>query len=171
MAPVHARHRDCASQKPLTLLRGVTCQVRRPLAFSKVRSEYSLRLDVRRVQPPGGIAGVQVVVDVGALPGAAAGMAVDEIPQPIRHDRAADASRHVVHLRQRRGCRNALSGQSAVRLLDRNFAPVPLAKNEPRNELPPLFGTMFIMRPAVSDSPNPPAVTNVTSCDCPTSTT
>ena len=33
----------CASQKPLTLLRGVTCQVTRPLAFSKVRSEYSRR--------------------------------------------------------------------------------------------------------------------------------
>ena len=90
MAPVQARHRDCTSQKPLTLLRGVTCQVRRPLAFSKVRSEYALRADVGRVEPPIGIAGVQVVVDVGALTGAAAGMAIDEIPQPIRHDRTAD---------------------------------------------------------------------------------
>ena len=38
------RQSDCASQKPPTLLRGVTCHVTRPLAFSNVRSEYSGRL-------------------------------------------------------------------------------------------------------------------------------
>ena len=44
VAPVQVRHNACASQKPLILLRGVTCHVTRPLAFSKVRSEYSRRL-------------------------------------------------------------------------------------------------------------------------------
>src|ERR1041384_1677456 len=34
VAPVQVRHTDCASQKPLTLLRGVACHVIRPLAFS-----------------------------------------------------------------------------------------------------------------------------------------
>ena len=43
VAPVQARHSACASQKPLILLRGVTCHVTRPLAFSNVRSEYSGR--------------------------------------------------------------------------------------------------------------------------------
>jgi hypothetical protein len=41
---VQVRHKAWASQKPLTLLRGVICQVTRPLAFSKTRSEYSGRL-------------------------------------------------------------------------------------------------------------------------------
>src|SRR5690349_20271560 len=36
VAPVQLRHNDCTSQKPLTLLRGVTCHVTRPLAFSNV---------------------------------------------------------------------------------------------------------------------------------------
>ena len=44
VAPVQVRHSACASQKTLTLLRGVACHVTRPLAFSKVRSEYSRRL-------------------------------------------------------------------------------------------------------------------------------
>ncbi len=39
----------------------------------------------------------------------------------------------------------------------------------PEVELPPVFGTMFITSPAVSDSPRPPAVVNVTSCALPTS--
>src|SRR5262245_15180677 len=41
VAPVQVRQSACASQNPLTLLRGVICQVTRPLAFSKTRSEYS----------------------------------------------------------------------------------------------------------------------------------
>src|SRR5262245_14175289 len=43
VAPVHTRHNDCSSQKPLILLRDVTCHVIRALAFSNVRSEYSRR--------------------------------------------------------------------------------------------------------------------------------
>ena len=34
----------------------------------------------------------------------------------------------------------------------------PEAKNSPESVLPPCFGTMFIVRPAVSDSPRPPDV-------------
>src|SRR5262245_37962018 len=41
VAPVHVRHSACSSQNTLNLLRGVACHVRRALAFSKVRSEYS----------------------------------------------------------------------------------------------------------------------------------
>ena len=34
VAPVHVRQSAWASQKPLSLLRGVTCHVTRPLTFS-----------------------------------------------------------------------------------------------------------------------------------------
>src|SRR5262249_30403647 len=44
VAPVHVRHKLCVSQNPLTLWREAACQVTRPLAFSKVRSEYSRRV-------------------------------------------------------------------------------------------------------------------------------
>ena len=36
--------------------------------------------------------------------------------------------------------------------------------------LPPVLGTMFITRPAVSDSPSPPEVVNEISSELPTST-
>src|SRR5215467_11209352 len=50
-----------------------------------------------------------------------------------------------------------------------NFSPVKLMKRAPDFRLPPVFGTTLITRPAVSDSPSPPAVVNVTSCALPTS--
>ena len=40
VAPVHLRQIACSSQNAPNLLRGVTCQVMRPLTFSHVRSEY-----------------------------------------------------------------------------------------------------------------------------------
>ena len=46
---------------------------------------------------------------------------------------------------------------------------MPLKKSDPVIRLPPVFGTMFIVRPAVSVSPRPPEVMNVTSCALPTS--
>ena len=58
---------------------------------------------------------------------------------------------------------------AGVKLLPCRFAPVPLAKIAPATELPPVFGTMFITSPAVSDSPRPPEVVNETSCALPTS--
>src|SRR5262245_12594002 len=44
VAPVQVRHNLCSSQNPLTLLRKVICQVRRALASSNSRSEYTIRL-------------------------------------------------------------------------------------------------------------------------------
>src|SRR5262249_13789027 len=44
VAPVHSRHRLCASQNAVTLFRRLTCHVTRALVFSNVRSEYSSRL-------------------------------------------------------------------------------------------------------------------------------
>ena len=93
VAPVHDRHSACASQKPLTLLRGVTCHVSRPLTFSNVRSEYAGRVTSGAYRHWRRIAGVEVVVDVRAVPRAAAGVRADEIPQAIGHDRTAERRR------------------------------------------------------------------------------
>src|SRR6478672_1240215 len=43
VAPVHVRQSLWASHTPLSFWREVICHVRRPLAFSNVRSEYSRR--------------------------------------------------------------------------------------------------------------------------------
>ncbi len=63
------------------------------------------------------------------------------------------------------------SFSACVRLSDSSFSPVPLKKIDPLTLFPPVFGTRFITRPAVSDSPSPPVVTNDTSCAFPTSAT
>jgi hypothetical protein len=60
---------------------------------------------------------------------------------------------------------------AGVRLSAWSFRPVPLAKNEPRMMLSPLFGTMFMTSPPVSVSPSDPAVVNPTSTASPTSKT
>ena len=57
------------------------------------------------------------------------------------------------------------SFNAGVRLSDCSLLPVPLAKNGPVHRCcRRSCGTMFITSPAVSDSPRPPAVVNVTSC-------
>ena len=61
------------------------------------------------------------------------------------------------------------SQSSGVTLFACSFCPVPLKKSDPDILLPPVFGTMFIVRPAVSVSPRPPEVMNVTSWALPTS--
>ena len=43
-------------------------------------------------------------------------------------------------------------------LVDCRLSLVPLKKTEPEMRLPPVFGTTFIVRPPVSDSPSPPDV-------------
>jgi hypothetical protein len=58
---------------------------------------------------------------------------------------------------------------SSVKLSPESFSPVKLMNSEPDVMFPPVFGTTLITRPAVSDSPMPPAVVNVTSWALPTS--
>ena len=57
----------------------------------------------------------------------------------------------------------------SLKLSPDNFSPVKLMKNDPDVLLPPVLGTTLITRPAVSDSPSPPAVVKVTSWALPTS--
>ncbi len=130
-SPVRPRSRS-------TRLRGVICHVTRPLAFSNVRSEYCDAVEVRRIQPLGGIAGVQVVVDVRAVPGAAAGVRVDEVPRAIRSDRPAERAGDIVDPRERsRGARRPDPSSACVRLSDCSRRPVPLANTDPCIVLPP----------------------------------
>ena len=69
------------------------------------------------------------------------------------------------------GCVAPRAFSSSVKL----FACIPSEKPEtkarPDTWLPPCFGTMFMVRPAVSDSPRPPDVIIVTSCALPMSAT
>jgi hypothetical protein len=67
-------------------------------------------------------------------------------------------------------CRPA-SLMACVKLSDSSFSPVPVKKMAPEFRLPPVFGTRFITRPAVSCSPRPPEVVNEISCAFPTSAT
>ena len=58
---------------------------------------------------------------------------------------------------------------SSVKLSDCMPSEKPETKNRPDMLLPPCFGTMFTVRPAVSASPSPPDVVIVTSCALPMS--
>ena len=126
---------------------------------------------IRRVQPLRGVAGVQVVVDVRALLRAAAGVRVDEVPQPVADDRAADRRREVVDPAERCAAVTPWRFSAAVRLSDCSRPPLPPARKDPWVVLPPLFGTMFMTSPAVSASPSAPDFENVTSSALPMSTT
>jgi hypothetical protein len=80
-------------------------------------------------------------------------------------DGAADGAIEVVDVVVRVGTRPNDA------FFDRRLSLVPLKKTEPEMRLPPVFGTTFIVRPPVSDSPRPPEVENVTSSALPTSAT
>ena len=125
---------------------------------------------VRRVDPLRRIAGIQVVVDVRDHSRAALRARVHEVPDAILLDRAAERAIEVVDLRERRRRREAgilelLREVVGLQLLARAAEE----RRTPECVLPPVFGTMFITRPAVSDSPRPPDVVNVTSWELPMS--
>jgi hypothetical protein len=65
----------------------------------------------------------------------------------------------------------ALSPGTFLKFSDIRFSLVPLKKTDPETRLPPVLGTMFIVKPPVSFSPRPPEVLKVTSSALPTSAT
>src|SRR6267142_4565667 len=69
------------------------------------------------------------------------------------------------------GAASPAARSASLKLSPDNFLPVKLMKSAPDFLLPPVLGTTLITRPAVSDSPSPPAVVNVTSWALPTSAT
>ena len=163
VSPVHFRQFVCSSQNPPILLRGVACQVMRPLTFSDVRSLYAGWLKSGTYShlvgsPTFWLAYTFAIVRV--LPCVRAFRKYHTLSLLIAPPKDPFTS---YTFDSGVGAPSPAAFSSSVKLSPDNFSPVKFMNKAPEFLLPPVFGTTFITSPAVSDSPSPPAVVNVTS--------
>ena len=161
----------CSSQNPVILLRGVACQVTRPLHVLPGPVRIRRLAQVRDVHPLRGVAGILVVVDARDPVRVALRARVDEVPDAILPDRPAEGSIEVVDLRERGGRREAGVPELLREVVGLQILAAGAEVDDPCMALPPVFGTMFIDSPAVSDSPRLPDVVKVISWAFPMSAT